>query len=102
MQHLIDVTAANGVPFRFVAEYKAKAFGTGEAWHVTVYDRRYDFTEHGQHTGGNYYAETLLADSADKRGLNVHGGVPDWTIDAATYTTVLGWLGRVVVMAPAN
>ena len=63
--HLNDVTASSGVPFRVVfyrrgaaGPYPAARSDTHEL--VEIYDRRFDFTAHGQFTGGRYHASTLL------------------------------------------
>jgi hypothetical protein len=89
----LDVTAANGVPFRVVS-YEANENLSNAEPLVKFFDQRYPHTEHGQFTGGGYYLRTLLEDDARLRasGLNLHGGEPAWSIDAATYRTVSDWL----------
>lgn len=56
----------------------------------------------GQFTGGCYYVSTLLGEDGfgwDIRkangGLNLYGGVPEWTVDAATVKKVGAWLVQV-------
>ena len=65
---------------------------TYEGWCVQFYDGRYDHTDLGQFTGGSYYASTLLETKAERGGgygINLHGGVPDWTICAYTFQKFL-------------
>ena len=42
----------------------------------------------GKKTGCNYYLETFLEGN---QGIMLHGGVPDWTLDAATTNMVRAW-----------
>ena len=56
----------------------------------------------GQFTGGYYYISTLLGEDGfgwDIRkangGLNLHGAVPEWTVDAATLKKIGAWLVQV-------
>lgn len=42
----------------------------------------------GQFTGGRYYLSTFYNAAAAERGIALQGGVPEWTIDAAT---VIAW-----------
>lgn len=104
MPRILDVTAANGVPFRVVylagGETSIYQSSDTDAPLVEFYDRRHPFTEHGQFTGGRYYADTLLGIGlgagarvgSDGRGLNLQGGEPDWTLDADTATQVVAWI----------
>jgi len=59
---------------------------------VSFYDARYKegFTEHGQFIG-TYYLETLQEDREEigKRGLDLHGGIPEWSVDAETMKNLL-------------
>lgn len=55
---------------------------------VDFYDRRHAFGNRGQFIA-TYYAEDLLEGTA---GLNLHMGVDDWQIDAAT----MAWLRPVM------
>jgi len=98
MISVLDVRSDNGVPFRvlfippgelspnFPSDVASKVGS------VEVYDRRHPHTPDGQFTGGRYYLDTLLQHPRT-RGLDVHGGVPDWTIDGATFGLVRLWLG---------
>jgi len=102
----LDVTAANGVPFRVVLllDGKSTNFPASNRWRgklplVEFYDARYrnvrGFTPDGQFVS-RYYLETLLSvdpgHERSRRGLDLEGGVPDWTIDAITMRTVAAWL----------
>jgi hypothetical protein len=61
---------------------------------VEFYDARYPHTEFGQFVS-RYYVETILGDDGDgpkNCGLNLDGGIPDWTVSAKDMDTVRGWL----------
>lgn len=79
---------SNGRPFRAVFV----PAGAGVKWHekdtVKFYDRTYDFTEHGQFTGGSYYTETILSHQRGV-GLVLQGGEPLWTLSAEAMIEVL-------------
>jgi len=108
MLHTLDVVAANGTPFR-VLLIPAKTEGpnpfrcpanNGRPM-VEFYDRSGHDTDgpgSGQFTGGYYYLTTLLGldqfgrTPVDGEGLNLHGGVPKWTVDGDAYRIVLAWL----------
>ena len=95
----LDVTAANGVRFRAVCI----PAGTQRPNHprvlpydevvVEFYDRRHDFTPDGQFVS-DYFVSTLRAGypRIQKSGLDLHSGVPSWTIDGATMARVISWL----------
>jgi hypothetical protein len=81
------VTNAQGVEFNVVVVPPGAAYGLEDRLTndkgkplVEFYDARYDFWEHGQFVS-RYYAETLLPWSGT--GLNLDGGVPAWTLEAA-------------------
>jgi hypothetical protein len=61
---------------------------------VEVFDATYagkeGFEEHGQLIG-NYFLSTLLG-MTPGRGLDVHGGVPAWTIDGEALREARGWM----------
>lgn len=98
----LDVTAANGVPFRVVLW----ADGTcGNNPHrsydgkplVDFYDASCDFSEHGHGDDGQFVAGYFLS-TLEKRppmGLNLMDHEADWSIDAATMTLVMAWLANV-------
>jgi hypothetical protein len=76
----LKVTAANGVPFTVVYEPEGRL--------VTFYDSRHMQTEHGQKVS-QYRVGDILSVTG---GLNLYGGEPDWTVDADTMVTIVGWL----------
>lgn len=92
-EHILDIEAANGVPFRLVVTESEHA--TRNEPIVRIHDRRHpDYaagSDHGQRTGGQYYLSTLLAHRYGA-GLDVHGGVPEWTIDSSAMAVVHEWL----------
>ena len=98
---LMDVIAENGVPFRAVfipAGGKSSNFNLGEITKpmVEFYDRRYKHTPDGQFTGARYYVDTLMEDSGwypgKVGGLNLHGGVSDYSLGQEEYTEILDWM----------
>ncbi|WNN94805.1 hypothetical protein SEA_PHREDRICK_252 [Streptomyces phage Phredrick] len=97
----MDVIAANGVPFRAVlltdgvSENYGKLNDNGKP-EIEFYDMRDKHTSDGQFTGARYYTETLLEDRGwypgKVGGLNLHGGVDDWTLDDEVYQQILDWV----------
>lgn len=85
MDHMIDVVAENGIPFRAVVNKKVDREAI-----IHFYDRRYHHTENGQFTGASYYVSTFL--EASEGGLSLYGGVADWTLDAVTFRMVRNWV----------
>jgi hypothetical protein len=64
---------------------------------VEFYDTRYPHTEFGQFVS-RYYVETILGDDGygpKDGGLNLHGGVPEWTVSAKDMDTVRTFLKEV-------
>lgn len=61
---------------------------------VEFYDARYKHTEFGQFI--NRYESTTLMDNheVETRGINLHGGVDDWRLDAKAMKQVVLWLGK--------
>lgn len=111
MQYM-ELTAANGVPFTFVYIPAGQA-GPNPARHpadsdratVEIYDARFKdggafHPTYGQFTSASYRAETFLGrdewDSGEpgRYGLNIYGGVDDWTLDAATYLAAQRWVAQ--------
>jgi len=94
----LDVTAANGVPFRVVLLLDGKSDNLPAVDSVSplveFYDARYrnvrGFTPDGQFIS-RYYLETLVVRSF-QYGLDLQGDVPNWTIDAITMHSVVAWL----------
>ena len=107
----LDVTAANGVPFRVVLLLDGKSDNfpaVGRYYEagplVEFYDARYrnvrGFTPDGQFVS-RYYLESLVG--RDRRyGLDLQGDVSDWTIDASTMLSVILWLREVVRRSVAD
>ena len=66
---------------------------------VSFYDTRYNHTQNGQFVG-RYYANTLLGldgwssrgSSIRDRGLNLHGGIDDWSINADNANHVVDFI----------
>lgn len=107
-----DVVASNGVPFRARLVRRGQQWGmsgalTAEEDMVFFFDARCphfppmigsehenrDQTErNGQHIS-HYFASTLRA-HPHGAGLNLDAGIPDWRIDAKTFSEVSGWLDR--------
>lgn len=63
---------------------------------VSFYDTRYNHTQYGQFIG-RYYASTLLGldgygSGIKDRGLNLHGGVDDWFINADNANHVVDFI----------
>ena len=66
---------------------------------VSFYDTRYNHTQYGQFVG-RYYANTLLGldgwssrgSSIRDRGLNLHGGIADWFINADNANHVVDFI----------
>ena len=57
---------------------------------VEFYDTTCPFTPFGQFVSA-YYLSTLLQ-HRPLLGLILHGGVPEWVIDAATFDRIRDWL----------
>jgi hypothetical protein len=58
---------------------------------VEFYDLRYGHTPDGQFiTRYDFY--TMIEDYRSFAGLNLNGGVPNWSIDGDTMHMVRGWL----------
>lgn len=93
------ITAANGIRFNVHIVRKGGKYGLDNRliWDkdepaVEFYDTRFPHTPLGQFVS-SYYVETLIADGPrNECGLNLHGGVADWTIDAVAMSIVRGWL----------
>lgn len=63
---------------------------------VSFYDTRYNHTQYGQFIG-RYYATTLLGldgygSGIKDRGLNLHGGIADWFINADNANHVVDFI----------
>ncbi len=98
MNFKLDVMAENGVPFRVV--FLPFGENMSGAPLVKFYDRRYAHTPDGQFTGGRCDLSTILAGDSFS-GLNLYGGVPDWTVDGDTMHLVRKWLNSFEIL-PAS
>ena len=94
------ITIKNDVGRRFLVKFLAKEDKDNL---VEFYDLTYanqgSFGEDGQFTGGRYYVSTILGrddftngKSESGRGLCLHGGVMEWTLDGQAMDVVRGWL----------
>ena len=95
--HRLDVRAANGIPFRVVyvppgqESLNFPRLAADERDLVEFYDLRHPHTPDGQFVS-RYYVDTLMEGRTLDYGLDLDGGIEDWTIDARTMRVVLGWL----------
>ena len=89
MQLIMDVVAENGVPFRVILDTDEDR--DGEKGMVYFFDLRYPHTENGQFTGANYRYQTMM-EHPRFAGLNLHGGVDNWTLDGDTFNLIFMWL----------
>lgn len=91
------VMAANGVPFtvRYVAQ--GDQYGRNDCLlhddprpMIEFYDARYE-----HHTGRGQFVSRYYLDSLQDHpaaiGLMLHGGEPQWSVDAVTLNHVLNW-----------
>lgn len=81
----LDIETSQGVPLRAVYVH---AEGDEQAT-VRFYDRRYNFTDHGQFIT-SYWASTIV--NKPVGGLVLQGGVPDWYIDTRAMFGVWVWV----------
>jgi hypothetical protein len=92
----LDITAGNGITFRVVYlpdgqsvnRPAANKYNTKGLPLVELYDSRYAHTPDGQFIS-DYYRDTFLE---GETGINLNGGVDDWTIDAGTMATIRTWI----------
>lgn len=89
MQHTVDVIGGNGVPFRIVYTPSAQDDHGNTVGAVEFFDRRWDHTANGQFVS-SYWLGAILDGS--NSGIDLQGGVDDWTIDAINMGTVRFWL----------
>jgi hypothetical protein len=99
MNKIMDFVS-NGIPFRVRIIEQGDKFGLNDCLVnrnsvpiVQFFDRRFNFSENGQFIS-SYYISTLINDNK-KNGLCLQGGVPDWTISAASMTLVVSWLKEI-------
>ena len=67
---------------------------------VEFYDARFEHTVYGQFVS-RYYARTLL-EREPGTGLNLDGGVAEWSISSAAYLRVLLWVRNCINARPAE
>lgn len=97
-EYVLDIVNSEGIPFRVVFIPDSGKFGNEPI--VEFYDRRYlSFSTHGQFTGGRYYISSLFqsSDRHERHGLNLHGGVPEWSIDPGAMVQIFDWLEELSV-----
>ena len=61
---------------------------------VEFYDAKHidpSFGKRGQFVS-RYYEETLLSGNKTGVGINLHGAVPVWSIDGATFGNIMDWV----------
>ena len=96
LNQMIRVTNDKNITFNVVLSKDKKDQSL-----VSFYDTRYKHTQYGQFVG-RYYANTLLGldrygwnsggSSIRDRGLNLHGGVDDWFINADNANHVVDFI----------
>lgn len=91
------------IPFSVRIVSKGEGYGLNEAViHdreeplVEFYDARHAHTCYGQFVS-RYYVSTVLGHPGNY-GLNLYGGVPDWSLSAETMQAVKAWLGSATGM----
>ena len=96
LNQMIRVTNDKNITFNVVLSKDKKDQNL-----VSFYDTRYNHTQYGQFVG-RYYASTLLGldgwssrgSSIRDRGLNLHGGIDDWSINADNANHVVDFIER--------
>jgi hypothetical protein len=92
----LDVTAHNGITFRVVLLLDGQCVNYPAASDtrplVEFYDTRWEHTPDGQFVS-RYYLSTLR-DSGHDSGMDLDGGVADWTIDRHSMKVVNRWLAH--------
>ena len=94
LNQMIRVTNDKNITFNVVLSKDKKDQNL-----VSFYDTRYNHTQYGQFVG-RYYANTLLGldgwssrgSSIRDRGLNLHGGIDDWSINADNANHVVDFI----------
>lgn len=93
LNQMIRVTNDNNITFNVVLSKDKKDQNL-----VSFYDTRYNHTQYGQFVG-RYYATTLLGldgygSGIKDKGLNLHGGIDDWFINADNANHVVDFIER--------
>jgi hypothetical protein len=93
-EHVIDVIAANGVPFRAVYGKRTNNRGYNASYPtIAFYDRRHAHDTHGQFIG-DYMSDNIL--SHGPYALNLDGGVNAWTVDRWSVQLISDWLRTIL------
>lgn len=95
-EYIIDIIAANGVPFRAVYGYREYRDGSLSKTPVmTFYDRRsQEFDMHGQFVA-DYDSDTFL--SHGSYALDLYGPVASWILDFHSVSLIQTWLARILL-----
>lgn len=100
---MLTFTAANHVPFNVRLVQIGESYGRDDCLThgqgkydlhepmVEFYDARHMHTSRGQFVS-RYYVSTLLNGASRTSGLMLDGGVPEWTVDAASMQRVVDYL----------
>jgi len=84
---------AEGIPFRValvLSDKSADENVTSEPL-IQFFDMRH-WPEKGGQKVSSYHLSTFLESDAAERGLNLDGGVADWTLEPASVKAVIDWV----------
>jgi hypothetical protein len=95
LDYVMDIKAANGVPFRVVYGVRNGLSGKPLTTYpvVAFYDRRSQHTAYGQFVS-DYRVDDLMWHPY--YGLNLDGGVGAWTVDINNMVVIMDWLGKLI------
>ncbi|MFG8364956.1 hypothetical protein ACEOSU_19715 [Pseudomonas aeruginosa] len=84
---------AEGIPFRVALVLSGKSADENVASEplIQFFDMRH-WPEKGGQKVSSYHLSTFLESDAAERGLNLDGGVADWTLDPASVKAVIDWV----------
>lgn len=96
LDQITHVINDNNIMFNVVLSERENEDDNSTKMLVSFYDTRYNHTQYGQFVG-RYYASTLLGldgygSSIRDRGLNLHGGIDDWSINADNANHVVDFI----------
>ena len=99
LNQITHVINDNNIMFNVVLSERENEDDNSTKMLVSFYDTRYNHTQYGQFVG-RYYANTLLGldgwssrgSSIRDRGLNLHGGIDDWSINADNANHVVDFI----------
>jgi hypothetical protein len=86
-------TTDNGKPWNITSDGKTLKFYDGSSLQDHDGVASYAFTEYGQFVS-SYYISTFLEGDWKRergRGLNLNGGVPEWSITGQTMDDIMDW-----------